>query len=210
MATLAQLRSRLIARLGLTSVDEIIPTAELNQSIQDALYEFANEQTWPWQTSITTQALTAGTTAYNLPSGATKIHSIFVNGRELSAVQFPDVEKYTNQGQAEPFQYAVEASQIHFAPIPGTGYTAKIVYDSGENVLSTDSSTPKCPDRFVDTIVTIATIFQATRLHKTDVLASAMKLLEAQMKRAQDSAIMTSTPAAVRIRSDFGGGYGAF
>lgn len=203
MATRVDLRARLIEKLGLLAIDEMIPTSSLNQSINNGLERMATEFAWPWLVDFTTISVIAGTTLYNLPARTTKVIAIGSQASEdsLQAVSPDDMMRWIFQ-EGEPTIYLVRGSQIQVAPTPIRNDTLTLAYVKAENLLDDDSDVVLTPDWFLDVIVTYAAIDQAVRLKDVQLISSLEMVRKQWITSLADDSIRTSKPSRIMTRVD--------
>jgi len=159
--TLAQLKTKVIHKLGETSDDGMLDN--LLESINAGLQQMATEYDWPWLVQATTISTVAGTTDYNLPTGTTRIRELIYRDNPLTDVQLAELVRYNQINGGEPALFYIQNSTIKIAPIPNGAYDIYTEYVVTENVLSSDSDTIKCPDHYADLVAVYATIEEAKR-----------------------------------------------
>lgn len=164
--TLAQLRPLVRQRLGLQSTDGRLLDASLTISINAALAKMATEFNWPWLVTHENFNTVALQNEYTPPAAWVKTMWIKYNNAELSSRQRLDLVKY-DLSTGQPFAFAIWESKIWLAPAPDAVYSITHSYLRSENVLTGDSDTVLCPDRFIDVLVVYAALFEARRMKDT-------------------------------------------
>lgn len=203
--TLAQLREDLVDQLGLLAIDEMLPAASLNRSINAGLRRMSREMDWPWLKVVTTVPLVAGTSTYALPAGFIRVVAAAVNGQVLSVLSTEDMlteSTLTTPESGEALWFTIEGSNIRLAPTPNATGTLTVVYTKPENVLSADGDVVLAPDQYRDVIVTYAAIHQATRLKDQELLASLEVVRKQTLDAIKKDALKTTRAPRIQVRDD--------
>lgn len=169
--TLLNLRPKLIDKLGLLSIDEMIPTSSLNMAINAGARRMSSEYPWPWLKAVSTIAVTDGDNDYSLPAGAIKVLTLSIGNQLLQNSALEDMVRYYGVS-GPPLVYSVLNGTLTLGPTPTVADTATIVYSKVEPDLVSDSDTLLTPDHYDDIILTYAAIYQATRLKDQSLLAT--------------------------------------
>jgi hypothetical protein len=157
--TLADLRARVLIKVGLPSDDAMAPTATLDVCINNGLNKMAADYDWPHLITSETITTVVGTAGYNLPAG--HIRTLYIQdttrGLNFEGRQRQDLIQYSVTGKTGMSRfYSVVGSTVQLAPAPDTVWALNHVYIRAEPALSNTTDSPLCPEHYSDVIVCYA------------------------------------------------------
>lgn len=200
--TLSQMITRVRARLGVTTDDELFTDSTLTISINNGLAALSDERDWPWLEALTTIDVVAGTTEYPIPDNTTRIHMLSIEDTELQRITPRDSLRFRVIQPQRPYAYSLVGANIVVAPEPAEDETMDVWYQTTEAVLALTTDTVLCPDHHVDIAVTYAAIDASLKSPDRPHLAELYRLKDEQLKRLQDQVQRSDIPARVFTRSD--------
>lgn len=199
--TLAQLKSKIIHKLGETTDDGMLDN--LTESVNAGLQQMATEHDWPWLVRITTIPTVIGTTDYSLPTNCTRIREIIYRDGTLTSVQLAELTRYDDIAGGEPALYYIQNATIKIAPIPDAVYSLTVEYVVAEAVLTSDSDTVFCPDWYTDLVVVYAAIEEARR-RKDTVMVNLLEGSKGQwIQRIRDNIQRSKNLPDILTRTDW-------
>lgn len=168
MTTRDIVRDKALARYGLLSNDQRIPTATQNEFVQTALNRLSNMDDWWWLRGTGTVNTIAGQRAYVLVGDLSKLKMMWWNDSSIAMIQ-PEraVEMELMRGVPRYF-YLSGTNVISVYPLPQEVYQLQYLYFSTDITIVTGSETLKLPDRYEDLLVSMVCSYFARRLNDTE------------------------------------------
>lgn len=187
-------------RLG-EDVNDFWDTTDITQEIDNALFDWAREERWPWLYTIdTSRTVTFGNNTIALPADIDFSRTFVMklrkgteqpkNLRRLGTVEGYQQEArlYNTKGQPR-YYYLVSAAQsapgagdetitytVRVAPAADATYTVEFLYTRKLGPLTADNAEPFMPEEYHEAIVARAT----ARLWEHELVGSQVKAAEQQ------------------------------
>jgi hypothetical protein len=121
--------------------------------------------------------LVSGTRTVALPTGYLEMIRLYLDGTPVRALEyFPPIDywvRYMATQTSKPKAYTIEGENITFGPTPDSGYTGKILYYAGLDVLSDSNTTNAWLTKFPDML--LAASLRAAWLFKGDDMEQVLK-----------------------------------
>lgn len=144
---LAELRDAVRTRCGFNANDTMHTPASLNDALNAAMWDLADEHDWPW--SVATETLTC------VPGSATvtpaadwqatiTLHTTDNGIYRLEPVSVDEVDLFAG-ANGRPQVFAEFGGALALAPTPDSAYTLRHRYRKMEPELSADTDTPLSP-----------------------------------------------------------------
>jgi hypothetical protein len=202
--TLTQLQTKVRLRLQATTDDAVVTTAQLTESINNGLRNFALERDWPWLVTSTTITTAADDGTYDLPADFIHAKGLSIDGGyPLEEVSLNELLRYQRQsGTTQPAVYYHDGVAIRFGPVPTSVLTIDLIYVRGESELSGDSDTIRTPNQYADLVVDFAALDAAIVLRDQNLVNSLMKSIETKSGKYSTALQRSSAGPRIDTRTD--------
>jgi hypothetical protein len=199
--TLADLRTKVLYRLGLPTTDAMVPNADLDQSINNGLDAMAADYDWPWLYSEYTANTTPGT---NLFSTGDKQRVLWVAyGSDLLTLSTQeDMIRFADR-TGQPTYWTSAANALYVHPVPDAAYTLKVAVIQVTTPLTTGTDVANVPDMYSSLAVIYAAMEHAVRLKDTKLFSMLSAQKDAWLKRVKDNARFEAGTVRIRTRTDW-------
>jgi hypothetical protein len=183
----------------------MVPTADLDSSINSGLRAMAADYDWPWL-QVEGSLVTVANQSTYATSGLTGwVRTLWIqdDARDLEYRQRREVTRYKLNTGPRAFIYTISADQIVLAPTPTEVRTLTHAYIRTEPPLVNGSDAIVCPDHFSDLAVLYATIEEATRLKDTALRNLLISDKNEWIGRLRDNVRRSSATVRLRSRNDW-------
>lgn len=210
---LSALRTKVYTRLGIQSTDVQLPSATLNQLINDAIAEFSSWADWIPYNTASSFTTTAGDNQYtlDLTPSIRKIRSLRIGDDVLEHVPIEHIiAKYADVGEdatahrGRPTVYSF-VGQILLGPVPDDTYTVNIAYNGYPTELSADGDQFEMQSAYDPAIVDLVGLYSLPLLDKTEQEPYWIRRVEARKRSIMDEVAKSLKPSRPSFRGDFYG-----
>lgn len=202
--TLAQLRAKVRLRLGSTADDAMLTDAQLNESVNNGLRNFALERDWPWLVTPTTIVTVANTGTYALPANFIHAKGLSVAGgeplEEVSLNEILRAQRQTSDTYASVFYH--DGLSVRLGPKPRSVYTVDLIYVRGENELSTDADTILTPNQYADLVVYMAALDAALPVRDSGLISALRQEIEEKSNKYSTALQRSTNGPRLNTRTD--------
>jgi hypothetical protein len=195
----SELRDKVTKRLGIPPAgDGLLDTAALNDCIQLALTDIAEEQQWPWLLTSAALTFTAGIAPFPTSPAVAHIRELTIDSRRAkranSLGEFLDALADGNR-----CVWFDVGTNVQLAPVPAAAPTAaRLYYTRNEPTLANDAATPLLPEQYHNVIVARAAYHGNMRRSLFERAAQDLGEYREAIKKMADASPMRTGPRAVR------------
>lgn len=204
MATLAELKTKVLYRLALPVTDAMMASADLVESINNGIDAMAADYDWPWLYDVFAASTASGDNVLTTPDLKQRILWVSLEDELLQLRSVPDMVRYQSQ-TGRPVFYSVRGDTVHLHPTPDAVYPCVTGYISMQIPLVTDGEEPipAIPPMYLPLAVLYASLEHAQRLGDTTRFGFFTSEKDRWMKRIRDNARMQAAPGRMRTRTDW-------
>lgn len=205
---LAELRDAVRTRCGFNDRDSMHTPASLNAAINEANWDLADEQDWPWATATETLTTTAGTAEVAVASNwlaTIALHSTDNVIFRLDPIGIDEIDLYADS-QGRPQVFAEFGGQLVLGPTPDAAYSLRHRYRKAEPELTADDDTPLSPVSMHRLIVERAASLAYLREGNVVEARLAEENYRNQLQRARKRLNRSGGPVLPRVRPGAGWG----
>lgn len=204
--TLADLRARVLVKVGLPSDDAMVPASTLDICINNGMNKMAADYDWPWLMTSETITTAVGTAAYALPAG--HVRTLYVQdttrGLNFEGRQRQDLIQYSVTGRTGMSRYySVFGASVRIAPDPDTVWSLNHVYIRAEPALTGGTDTPLCPEHYSDVIVCYASSEVCILTKDATLKGEIDQEIGAWKQRMRDNVRLGGYTLRPRVRQDW-------
>jgi len=199
---LAEIRTRVRDRAGLTTTDTLVTEAVLTRIINAGLNTLALEADWPWLRVKTDLTTVAGQAEYDPPALWLRTISLTHSdtGEPLARRHVKVLDRIPATSTGRPFQYAVDGGKITLRYTPNGVLTLVHRYVKSEPTLVDADDTPLLPEAYGQGLIEWCAAKAYTMKKDVERTQEAKLDYAAWLKRARDNINQGREPLRVEVR----------